>query len=210
MSEPSSTESGALKVADGATLSTVTESEYSSLSPPSSSRTWPRTSTLPLSLVGQAWVADELQSVHVEPPSQLKRYSCVSALPGSTTSLSERLMSEPSLTESGALNVALGATFVTVTDALYAFAPRSLSRICPSTLRVPLSSVGHECSLLALQSVQVPPPSQLKRYSKPAAVSAEEGSLGLVSERSIAEPSSTESGALKVAVGATFSTETDA
>src|SRR5918999_598849 len=119
MSEPSSTESGALKVADGATLSTVTESEYSSLSPPSSSRTWPRTSTLPLSLVGQAWVADELQSVHVEPLSQLKRYSCVSALPGSTTSVSESSMSEPSSTDSGVLKVADGATLSTVTEAEY-------------------------------------------------------------------------------------------
>jgi hypothetical protein len=54
----------------------------------------------------------------VAPPSQLKRNSCVSAVPGSSTSVSERLMSEPSFTDSGAFKVALGATFVTATATL--------------------------------------------------------------------------------------------
>ena len=86
--------------------------------PPSSSRTCPRTWTVPLSVVGQLWLADEPQSVQVLPPSQLKRYSCVSAEPGSTTPVSDRLMFDPSFTESGALKVAVGATLFTVTAAL--------------------------------------------------------------------------------------------
>ena len=49
---------GALKVAEGATLLTVTSALYSTLSPPSSSRTWPLTMTVPLSVVGQAWLAE--------------------------------------------------------------------------------------------------------------------------------------------------------
>jgi hypothetical protein len=44
---------------------------------------------------------------------------------------------------------------------------------------------------------------------KPAVVSAEDGSLGAVSERLMFEPSLTELGALKVAVGATLVTTSE-
>ena len=46
-----------------------------------------------------------------------------------------------------------------------------------------MSSVEQLAVEVELQRLQVVPLSQLKRYSKPAAVSTEEGSLGLVSER---------------------------
>jgi hypothetical protein len=46
-----------LKVALGATFLTVTGFEYSTLSPPSSSRTWPLTVFVLLSLVGELCVA---------------------------------------------------------------------------------------------------------------------------------------------------------
>ena len=59
-----------------------------------------------------------LQAVQVVPPSQLKRNSWVSAVPGSTTPVSDRLMFEPSLTGPLLLNVAVGSTLVTVTLAL--------------------------------------------------------------------------------------------
>ena len=52
------------------------------------------------------------------PPSQLKRNSWVSAVPGSTTPVSDRLMFEPSSTGPALLNVAVGSTLVTVTSAL--------------------------------------------------------------------------------------------
>src|SRR5918996_6539117 len=115
--EPSATDAGAAKVAVGATLSTVTEAAYSALSPPSSSRTWPLTFRAPLSLVGQAWPALVPYAVQVVPLSQLKRYWCVSAVPGSTTAESETLIGEPSATDAGAVKVAVGATLSTVTAA---------------------------------------------------------------------------------------------
>src|SRR5207302_1731633 len=87
--------------------------------------------------------------------------------------------------------------------------PPSLSRISPLTWRVPLSLVEHVALAVELQRLQVVPLSQLKRYSKPAAVSTEEGSLGSVSERLMFEPSSTGPVLLKVAVGATLLTVTE-
>jgi hypothetical protein len=54
IAEPSFTEAGAVKVADGATLFTVTVAEYSALSPLSSSRSWPLTLLVPLSVVPHA------------------------------------------------------------------------------------------------------------------------------------------------------------
>jgi hypothetical protein len=83
-----------------------------------------------------------------------------------------------------------------------------LSRISPLTSLVPFSLVPQPWLAVALQSVQVVPSSQLNRYSKPAAVSVEDGSLGEVSEIVIAEPSFTAAGALKIALGATLSTAT--
>jgi hypothetical protein len=71
---------------------------------------------VPLSVVGQGWVAAAPQAVHVV-PSQLKRYSCVSA-PGSATAKSVRWMIAPSSIDGGAANVAEGATLATVTEAL--------------------------------------------------------------------------------------------
>jgi hypothetical protein len=119
-------------------------------------------------------------------------------------------MLEPASTDAGALKFALGATFVTVTEALYALVPPSLSRISPLTSFVPLSVVAQESLALALQSVQVAPSSQLKRCSKPAVVSAEDGSVAALSERLIAEPSFTDVGAVKVALGTTFATAIEA
>jgi hypothetical protein len=56
---PSVTDAGALKVADGATLLTVTVAAYSALSPPSLSCTWPLIVRVPLSAVAQAWLEIE-------------------------------------------------------------------------------------------------------------------------------------------------------
>jgi hypothetical protein len=138
--EPSFTVAGALKVAVGATLSTVTEAEYSGLVLFSSSFTWPLTVLVPLSVVAQVWVVAAPQAVQVV-PSQLKRYWCESA-PGSATSESERLMFAPSFTDAGALNVAEGATLFTVTVAEYStLSPPSSSLTWPVTTRLPLSLV---------------------------------------------------------------------
>jgi hypothetical protein len=52
-----------------------------------------------------------------------------------------------------------------------------------------LSLVEQLAVEIPLQALQVEPLSQLKRYSKPAAVSTEDGSDGLVSERLMFEPS---------------------
>jgi hypothetical protein len=52
------------------------------------------------------------------PPSQLKRYWCMSALPASATPESERSMFAPSFTAVGAVNVADGATLLTATEAV--------------------------------------------------------------------------------------------
>src|SRR5207248_11449316 len=88
----------------------------------------------------------------------------------------------------------------------YSLTPPSLSRILPFTLREPLSEVGQ---LVELEALKAPyPEPQSNAYVKPAAVSAPDGSLGLVSERAIESPSSTSLGALKVAVGATLCTST--
>ena len=44
----------------------------------------------------------------------------------------------------GALKVAVGATLLMVTVAVYSVAPASLSRTLPFTVREPLSVVGHD------------------------------------------------------------------
>jgi hypothetical protein len=57
MLAPSLIVAGALKVAEGATLVTVTVAAYWLLSPPLLSRTWPVTTSVPSSLVVQLWLA---------------------------------------------------------------------------------------------------------------------------------------------------------
>src|SRR5688500_6875575 len=204
MLEPSLSSSCALQVAVAATFSPFLLAALPIFSPPSSSLTWPLTDLVPSSVVGQLCVEVALYAVQVVPPSQLKRYVCVSAVPGSTTSVSERLMLEPSLTSDGALKVADGATFLTVTLAEYSgLSPPSSSLTWPLTDLVPSSVVGQLCVEVALYAVQVVPPSQLKRY---VCVSAVPGSTTSVSERLMLEPSLTSDGALKVADGATLFT----
>ena len=56
--------------------------------------------------------------------------------------VSDSAIDEPSLTGDDALNVAVGATLLIVTLLLYSVIARSLSRIWPLTVRVPLSVVG--------------------------------------------------------------------
>src|SRR5205085_8899710 len=76
------------------------------------------------------------------------------------------------------------------------------------TVRRSLSVVVQLVEPEPIKPPQPKPSPQSNAYWKPAAVSAEDGSSGLVSERPIGEPSFTELGALKVAVGATLFTVT--
>ena len=119
------------------------------------------------------------QAVQVVPPSQLKRNSWVSAVPGSTTSVSEMLMFEPSLTEARRIE-GRGRGDVVDGDASRCSCSRHRRRRGPRrlTLRVPLSVVEQAWVLSVLQAVQVVPPSQLKRNS---CVSAVPGSTTSVS-----------------------------
>src|SRR5690242_15896153 len=74
------------------------------------------------------------------PQSKLSvKVAVVSALDGSAGSVSASAIGEPSSTEAGAMNVAVGATLSTETVALYSVAPPSLSRTDPFTARGPLS-----------------------------------------------------------------------
>ena len=85
-----------------------------------------------------------------EPAPQSNAYwkpAVVSALDGSVGPVSERLMLDPSLTDAGALKVAVGGTLLTVTEAVYSVKPASLSWTLPFTVREPLSFVGHEALL---------------------------------------------------------------
>jgi hypothetical protein len=61
---------------------------------------------------------------------------------------SARLNARPVMTELGAWKVAVGATLITITLALYSVTPPSLSLILPLTARVPLSVVGQATVLL--------------------------------------------------------------
>src|ERR671931_101675 len=70
------------------------------------------------------------------------------------------------------------------------------------------SAVGQLVERKPLKAPYPEPSPQSNAYWKPAEVSAEDGSNGLVSESAIGEPSFTDDGALKVAVGATFDTVT--
>ena len=58
----------------------------------------------------------------------------------------------PSFTGDDALKVAVGATLLTVTDAVYSVVPPSLSWIFPLTVFEPLSVVGHDAVLVALNA----------------------------------------------------------
>ena len=104
---------GPTRVTVGATLLTSTWI-VSVSAPPSSSATVALTVRVPLSFVEQEWVLVVPHAVQVRPLSQLNRNSWVSAVPGSTTAVSDRLMFEPSATVVGALKVAVGSTLVTV------------------------------------------------------------------------------------------------
>jgi hypothetical protein len=98
---------------------------------------------LPLSSVEQFAVADDENAPNPEPQSnEYVKPAATSALEGSDAPATDRAMPEPSATEVGAVSVAVGATLVTVTDALYSVTPPSLSRIRPRTVRVPSSLVA--------------------------------------------------------------------
>jgi hypothetical protein len=58
---------------------------------------------------------------------------------GSDASVNDSAVAEPSATGDTAAKVAVGATFVTVTGALYVLDPPSLSAIRPYTMYAPLS-----------------------------------------------------------------------
>src|SRR5688572_31107644 len=93
--------------------------------------------TVPLSVVGQLWLLLSPYAVH-SPVPHLKRYWCVSAVSGSTTSVSEIAIGVPSFTVVGALKVADGATLLTVTVAEYStLSPPSSSRTWPLTTTLP-------------------------------------------------------------------------
>ena len=105
------------------------------------------------------------------------------------------------------MSVTVGATLLTVTAFEYSPTPPSLSLIRPLTVLVPLSVVGQSgyCT-----GVRRPGRSTVaaEAVHEAGLVSAGDGSLGDVSEMLIFEPSSTEFGALKVALGATLLTVT--
>src|SRR5262245_59260225 len=105
-------------------------------------------------------------------------------------------MPAPSLTKLGALNVAVGATLLMVTVALYSLTPPSVSAMRPLTVRVPLSLVGHVVVLDAESAPYPLPVPQSNAYVNPAAVSADDGSNGAVNESAMSAPSLTELGVL--------------
>src|SRR2546427_250503 len=110
----------------------------------------------------------------------------------------------PSLTGEEALNVAVGATLLIVTLAVYSVTPPSLSLILPFTVREPLSLVEHVADLVPVKAPYPEP--QSNAYVTPAVVSTDDGSGAPVSDRLILPPSLTGDGALNVAVGATLLT----
>src|SRR5215212_2552213 len=79
--------------------------------------------------------------------------------------------------------------------------------ILPPTERVPLSDVGQLAVLLAPNTLYPPPSPQSNAYWKPAAVSALDGSDGLVRDNVNALPSFTGPLLPNVAVGATFAAD---
>ena len=113
-----------------------------------------------------------------------------------------------STTSSSTTNVADGTTFATVTSAVYSLTPPSLSRIRPPTVRAPSSVVAHDAEAAVPNAPNPAPSPQSKANSNPAAVSALDGSDGPVNDNPIGLPSSTDTGELNVADGATFRTST--
>src|SRR5690349_18059027 len=149
---PSLTELGAWKIAVGATLSTVTVAVYS-VAPPSLSRIVPLTVRVSLSSVGQFAVAVAPNGPYPEPQSNAySKPALVSALDGSNGAVSVSAISDPSSTGVEASNVAVGATLLIATVAVYSVVPPSLSRIVPLTVREPLSVVGQLAVLVALNA----------------------------------------------------------
>src|SRR3954454_19339205 len=119
IAEPSSTAAGELNVADGATLLTAAEARYSVL-PPSLSKISPLTVRLPLSSVEHEAVLVELAEPNPAPSPQSNAYenpAAVSTDDGSDGEVSDNPIAEPSSTAAGELNVADGATLLTVTVA---------------------------------------------------------------------------------------------
>ena len=129
----------------------------------------------------------------------------MSTLDGSDGSVSERPSGLPSATETGTPNVAVGATLSIDTVAPYSVTPPSLSRILAPTARVPLSFVEQVAVLVALNPPKPPPSPQSNVYSKPASVSTLDGSVGLLNDSPMSEPSLTGEFAVNVAEGATLS-----
>ena len=116
MSEPSFTGDVATKVADGATLLTVTVDVYV-VTPPSLSRMRPPTARVPLSFVGHVVELPEPKPPNPAPQSNAyAKPAVVSAPDGSEAPVSESAIVSPSFTEAGAVKVAVGATLLTVID----------------------------------------------------------------------------------------------
>src|SRR5918912_1226283 len=94
----------------------------------------------------------------------------------------------PSVTASGAVKVAVGATRATDTDAEYSVKPPSLSMTRPRTVRTPPSAIEHSARSELVAGSYVPEP-QSKAYVKPAAASALDASDGFVNDSSMVLPS---------------------
>ena len=92
----------------------------------------------------------------------------------------------------------------TATLPVYSVTPPSLSRIFPPTVRVPALDVAHEVVELVPNAPYPEPSPQSNAYVNPAAVSAADGSLGLVSASANGKPANAWLGAANVAVGATL------
>src|SRR5262245_982496 len=114
---PSSTAPGAVSVATGATLVTVTAAPYSVV-PPSLSRTRPFTVRVPLSSVAHVVDIAVLNAANPLPSPQSNAYwnpAAESSLDGSDGPVNDTAMAPPSSIVDGASSVETGATLSIVT-----------------------------------------------------------------------------------------------
>src|SRR2546425_1279010 len=133
-------------------------------------------------------VFNELQAESLSPDANWER--AWSTLPDIASAFHECTR----VTSSSNSLSASGATLITVTVAVYSLDPPSLSLILPRTVRVPLVLVA-QLDVFELPRAPYPEPSpQSKAYWNPAAVSAELGSDGPLSDSATGLPSFTLAG----------------
>ena len=143
MFDPSLTDVGRVEGRGRRTLLTVTEAVYS-VKPPSLSWTLPFTVREPLSFVGHEALLGPLNDPVAAGRSRMRTGSRRSCRRFDRSALVQGQADARSLvTDVGALKLAVGATLLMVTVAVYSVTPPSLSRTLPLTVREPLSVVGH-------------------------------------------------------------------